>query len=59
MPLASFPNFSGLPDFLGPRRLLLDCSTLLDHQVGGGKDIFRLLMCFCCFFHAVGLTCHV
>ncbi|XDV43425.1 hypothetical protein PO909_011908 [Leuciscus waleckii] len=41
MPLASFPNFSGLPDFLGPRRLLLDCSTLLDHQVGGG-------VCGCC-----------
>ncbi|KAK7142131.1 hypothetical protein R3I94_011735 [Phoxinus phoxinus] len=41
MPLPSFPNFSGLPDFLGPRRLLLDCSTLLDHQVGGG-------VCGCC-----------
>ncbi|XP_051724529.1 protein EFR3 homolog B isoform X2 [Ctenopharyngodon idella] len=41
MPLPSFPNFSSLPDFPGPRRLLLDCSTLLDHQVGGG-------VCGCC-----------
>ncbi|XP_067223088.1 protein EFR3 homolog B isoform X5 [Chanodichthys erythropterus] len=41
MPLPSFPTFSGLPDFPGPRRLLLDCSTLLDHQVGGG-------VCGCC-----------
>ncbi|XP_050989674.1 protein EFR3 homolog B isoform X1 [Labeo rohita] len=38
MPL---PNFSGLPDFPSPRRLLLDCSALLDHQVGGG-------VCGCC-----------
>lgn len=55
MPLPSFPNFSGLPDFPGPRRLLLDCSTLLDHQVGGGKHIFyaiyNVLLLFlpCCW----------
>ncbi|XP_016137821.1 protein EFR3 homolog B isoform X1 [Sinocyclocheilus grahami] len=41
MPLPCFPNFSGLPDLPNPRRLLLDCSTLLDHQVGGG-------VCGCC-----------
>uniref|UniRef100_A0A8C1BV39 EFR3 homolog Ba (S. cerevisiae) n=1 Tax=Cyprinus carpio carpio TaxID=630221 RepID=A0A8C1BV39_CYPCA len=39
MPLPSFPNLLGLPDF--PRQLLMDCSTLLDHQVGGG-------VCGCC-----------
>uniref|UniRef100_A0A8C1UEN4 EFR3 homolog Ba (S. cerevisiae) n=1 Tax=Cyprinus carpio TaxID=7962 RepID=A0A8C1UEN4_CYPCA len=38
MPLPSFPNLLGLPDF--PRQLLMDCSTLLDHQVGG--------VCGCC-----------
>uniref|UniRef100_A0A8C1NH46 EFR3 homolog Ba (S. cerevisiae) n=1 Tax=Cyprinus carpio TaxID=7962 RepID=A0A8C1NH46_CYPCA len=41
MPLPCFPNFSGLPDLPNPRRLLLDCCTLLDHQVGGG-------VCGCC-----------
>ncbi len=54
MPLPSFPNFSGLPDLPSPRWLLLDCSILLDHQVGGGTYIFFTLhYCFCSFFHVI------
>ncbi|XP_036398549.1 protein EFR3 homolog B [Megalops cyprinoides] len=30
-----------VPNLLGPRRLVLDCSALLDHRVGGG-------VCGCC-----------
>ncbi|TRY88314.1 hypothetical protein DNTS_016705 [Danionella cerebrum] len=41
MPPPCFPNLSVLLDFSGPRRLLLDCTSFLDHQVGAG-------VCGCC-----------
>ncbi|XP_056623417.1 protein EFR3 homolog B isoform X1 [Triplophysa dalaica] len=41
MPLPSFLNFLGLPNFPSPGIILIDCGVLLDHQVGGG-------VCGCC-----------